>query len=162
MSLLRYLMLLSLIVWMGGLMFFAFVLAPTAFQTLPSTHLAGNIVGRALGKLHYIAIACAIVFLLSSLIYDWLADGELHVLAMRHVLVTAMLALTCWSQFWIIPRMDALRARVGDFAAVPANDPVRMHFDLLHAWSTRVESLILLIGLVVIYLAANVLGRANR
>ena len=66
MSSLRYLMLLSLIVWIGGLIFFAFVLAPTAFQVLPTTHLAGNVVGRALNKLHYIAIVCAIVFLLSS------------------------------------------------------------------------------------------------
>lgn len=162
MSFLRYLMLLSLIVWIGGLIFFAFVLAPTAFQVLPTTHMAGNVVGRALGKLHYIAIVCAMVFLLSSLIYSWLADGAVHVFAARHVLVAVMLALTCWSQFWIIPRMDALRAQAGDFGAVAPNDPIRIHFDALHVWSTRVEGLILLIGLVVIYLAANVLGRANR
>lgn len=162
MSFLRYLMLLSLIVWIGGLIFFAFVLAPTAFQVLPTTHMAGNVVGRALGKLHYIAIVCAMVFLLSSLIYSWLADGAVHVFAARHVLVAVMLALTCWSQFWIIPRMDALRAQAGDFGAVAPNDPIRIHFDALHVWSTRVEGLVLLIGLVVIYLAANVLGRANR
>jgi uncharacterized membrane protein len=162
MSFLRYLMLLSLIVWIGGLIFFAFVLAPTAFQVLPTTHLAGNVVGRALSKLHYIAIACAIVFLLSSLIYNWVDEGAVHVFAVRHVLVALMLALTCWSQFSIIPRMDALRAQAGDFGAVAPNDPLRVHFDSLHAWSTRVESLVLLVGLVVIYLASNMLGRANR
>jgi uncharacterized membrane protein len=162
MSFLRYLMLLSLIVWIGGLIFFAFVLAPTAFQVLPTTHLAGNVVGRALSKLHYMAIASAIVFLLSSLIYNWLNEGELHIFAARHVLVAFMLALTCWSQFWIIPRMDGLRAQVGDFGAVAPNDPLRVHFDSLHVWSTRVEGIVLLIGLVVIYLASNVLGRASR
>jgi len=162
MSFLRYLMLLSLIVWIGGLVFFAFVLAPTAFQVLPTTHLAGNVVGRALGKLHYIAIACAIVFLLSSLVYNWLVDGTVHLFAARHVLVAVMLALTCWSQFRIIPRMDALRAQAGDFGAVAPNDPIRVQFDALHVWSTRVEGLILLVGLVVIYLAANVLARAKR
>jgi uncharacterized membrane protein len=162
MSFLRYLMLLSLIIWIGGLIFFAFVLAPTAFQVLPTTHLAGNLVGRALNKLHYIAIVCAIVFLLSSLIYNWLAEGEMHILAARHVLVALMLGLTCWSQFWIIPRMDALRAQIGDFGAVAPNDPLRLSFDSLHAWSTWLESGVLLIGLVVIYLVANALGRANR
>jgi uncharacterized membrane protein len=162
MSFLRYLMLLSLIVWIGGLIFFAFVLAPTAFQILPSTHLAGNVVGRALSKLHYMAIVCGIVFLLSSLIYNWLNEGEVHIFAARHVLVAIMLALTCWSQFWIIPRMDALRAQIADFSAVAPNDPTRMQFDALHAWSTRLESLVLLIGLIVIYFAANVLGRADR
>ena len=64
MSFLRFLMLLSLVVWIGGLIFFAFVLAPTAFQVLPNTHLAGNVVGRALGKLHWIAIFSGIVFLI--------------------------------------------------------------------------------------------------
>jgi uncharacterized membrane protein len=161
MSFLRYLMLLSLIVWIGGLIFFAFVLAPTAFQILPTTHMAGNVVGRALSKLHYIAIVCGIVFLLSSLIYNWLNDGELHIFAARHVLVAIMLGLTCWSQFWIIARMDALRAQIGDFGAVAPNDPLRLHFDSLHAWSTRLESLVLLLGLIVIYFAASV-GRADR
>ena len=59
MSFLRFVMVLSLVVWIGGLIFFAFVLAPTAFtipDVLPNTHLAGNVVGRALGKLHWIAI----------------------------------------------------------------------------------------------------------
>src|SRR5579863_3311223 len=42
MSLLRFLMLLSLIVWIGGLILFAFVVAPTAFALLPTRHLAGK------------------------------------------------------------------------------------------------------------------------
>jgi uncharacterized membrane protein len=158
MSFLRFLMLLSLIVWIGGLIFFAFVLAPTAFQVLPNTHLAGNVVGRALGKLHWIAIVSGIVFLLSSLAYSRLTDGTAHVFAMRHVLLCLMLALTLLSQFWIIPRMDVLRASVGDFATVPLDNPARVQFDALHVWSTRVEGAVLLLGLVVVYLTARALG----
>ncbi len=80
MSFLRFLMLLSLVAWIGGLMFFAFVLAPTVFApgVLPNTHLAGNIVGRALGKLHWIAIFSGIIFLASSLLYSRLTDGDAH------------------------------------------------------------------------------------
>ena len=155
MSFLRFLMLLSLVVWIGGLIFFAFVLAPTAFTVLPSTHLAGNVVGRALGKLHWIAIVAGIVFLISSLLYSRMTDGSAHVFALRHVLICLMLALTLFSQFWIIPRMDTLRAQVGDFAAVPLTNPARMQFDALHVWSTRVESAVLLLGLVVVYLTAS-------
>ena len=159
MSFLRFLMLLSLVVWIGGLVFFAFVLAPTAFQTLPNTHLAGNVVGRALGKLHWIAIVSGIVFLISSLLYDRLTDGSAHVFAVRHVLICLMLALTLFSQFWIIPRMDTLRASVGDFATVPLNNPARVQFDALHVWSTRVESAVLLFGLVTVYLTASAFAR---
>ena len=159
MSWLRFLMLLSLIVWIGGLIFFAFVLAPTAFQVLPNTHLAGNVVGRALGKLHWIALAAGALFLVSSMWYSRLANGTAHVFAMRHVLICLMLGLTLLSQFWIIPRMDALRASVGDFNSVPLDNPSRVQFDALHVWSTRVEGAVLLLGLVVAYLTAGALGQ---
>ena len=157
MSILRFLMLLSLVAWIGGLIFFAFVLAPTAFQVLPDTHLAGNVVGRALGKLHWIAIIAGIVFLLSSLIYSSITQGTAHVFAMRHILICLMLALTLLSQFWIIPRMDTLRAQVGDFAQVPPTNPARVQFDALHVWSTRVEGAVLILGLLAVFLTASAL-----
>jgi len=159
MSFLRFLMLLSLVVWIGGLVFFAFVLAPTAFQVLPNTHLAGNVVGRALGKLHWLAVFSGIVFLISSLLYSRFTQGSAHVFAARHVVIILMLALTLFSQYWIIPHMDTLRAKVSDFAAVALNDPIRVQFDTLHAWSTRVEGAVLLLGLVAVYMTANVFGK---
>ena len=159
MSFLRFLILLSLVVWIGGLIFFAFVLAPTAFQVLTNTHLAGNMVGRSLGKLHWIAIVFGIVFLISSLLYSRLTDGAAHVFAMRHVLVCLMLALTLFSQFWIIPRMDTLRAQVGDFATAALDNPARVQFDALHVWSTRVEGAVLLLGLIAAYLTANAMSQ---
>jgi len=155
MSFLRFLMLLSLVCWIGGLIFFAFVLAPTAFSVLPTTHLAGNVVGRALGKLHWIAIFSGIVYLVSSLVYSRLTDGTAHVFALRHVLLCLMLALTLISQFGIIPRMDALRASLGEVRAAPIDNPERVRFDALHVWSTRVEGAVLLLGLVVVYLTAR-------
>jgi len=157
MSFLRFLMLLSLVCWIGGLIFFAFVLAPTAFSVLPTTHLAGNVVGRALGKLHWIAIFSGIVFLGSSLLYNRLTDGTPHVLATRHVLLCLMLMLTLISQFGIIPRMDVLRASLGEVKSVPVDNPERVQFDALHVWSTRVEGAVLLFGLVVVYLTARAL-----
>jgi hypothetical protein len=78
------------------------------------------------------------------------------VFAFRHLLIIVMLALTLLSQFWIIPRMDSLRASVGDFAAVPLDNPARAQFDALHVWSTRVEGAVLVLGLVAVYLTAGV------
>jgi len=151
-------MLFSLVVWIGGLIFFAFVLAPTAFSVLPTTHLAGNVVGRALSKLHWIAIFSGIVYLISSLLYSRFTDGTAHVFAARHVLLCLMLALTLVSQFGIMPRMDTLRASLGDVRSAPIDNPDRMQFDSLHVWSTRVEGAVLLLGLVVAFLTAQQLG----
>ena len=82
-------------------------------------------------------------------------DGTAHAFAVRHLLLCLMLAFTLISQFWIIPRMDVLRAQVADFGAVPLDNPTRAQFDALHVWSTRVEGAVLLLGLIVVYMTAN-------
>src|ERR1700716_449645 len=107
MSFLRYLMLLSLVVWLGGLIFFAFVLAPTVFSVLPNRHLAGSVVGRSLGTLHWMGIVSPVILLASSIICSRLTKGAWHLFDARHVFIFLMLALTLISQFGIIPRMDA-------------------------------------------------------
>jgi hypothetical protein len=155
MSFLRYLMLLCLVVWLGGLIFFAFVLAPTVFTVLPTRHLAGNVVARSLGVLHWIGIVSGIVFLISSILYSQISKGTPRLFAVRHLLIVLMLALTMISQFNIMPRMDTLRASIGEIDSVPPNNPARMQFDALHVWSTRVEGGVLLVGLVVVYLTAS-------
>jgi hypothetical protein len=157
MSFLRFLMLLSLIVWIGGLIFFAFVVAPAAFAVLPTRHVAGNLVGRTLGILHWMGIFSGLIFLASSLLYSQLTRGTAHAFAARNIIIVAMLVLTLISQFGIIPRMDTLRASIGEIDSVPPDNPARMQFDALHVWSTRVEGGVLLLGLLVVYFTASAL-----
>src|SRR5258708_4203075 len=125
MPFLRFLMLLSLVIWLGGLIFFAFVLAPTAFSPglLPTRHLAGSIVGRSLDRLHYIAIVSGIVFLIASMLYSRIASGNARPLAARHLLIVVMLLLTVISQFAISPQMHAIRGEVGIMNAGMRNFP---------------------------------------
>jgi Na+/citrate or Na+/malate symporter len=56
--------------------------------------------------------------------------------------------------------MDALRTSAGDIAILPAGNPIRMQFDSLHAWSTRIEGCVLLLGLIVLYFTSRRFGRA--
>jgi uncharacterized membrane protein len=157
MSFLRFLMLLSLVVWLGGLIFFAFVLAPTAFSPglLPSRHLAGSIVGHSLDLLHYMAIASGIIFLIASMIYSRMSAGSAHPMAARHALIVVMLLLTSVSQFAITPRMHAIRNEVGIIDSVSLEDLRRMEFDRLHFWSEKFEEAVLLLGLVALYTTAQ-------
>jgi hypothetical protein len=152
-------MLLSLVVWIGGLIFFAFVEAPTAFTPglLPTRHLAGSIVGRSLDLLHYMAIASGTVFLIASMLYSRLRTGNARPLAARHLLIVLMLILTLISQFAISPKMHALRAEVGVIDNVPLDNPQRHEFDRLHVWSEKFEEAILLLGFVAIYTTAQAL-----
>ncbi len=75
MPVLRYLNLLSLVVWIGGIIFFAFVLAPTVFAVLPTHQLAGNVVSRSLSVLHWMGLACGLVFAATSLIIGKVSEN---------------------------------------------------------------------------------------
>ena len=159
MSFLRFLMLLSLVVWLGGLIFLAFVEVPTAFTPglLPTRHMAGSIVGRSLDLLHYMAIVSGIVFLAASMLYSRMATGNARPLAARHLLIVLMLLLTVISQFAISPKMHALRAEVSVIDNVPLDNPLRREFDRLHVWSEKFEEAVLLLGLVALYTTAQAL-----
>jgi uncharacterized membrane protein len=112
MTFLRFLMLLALVVWIGGIILFAFVVAPALFSgLLPTRQLAGLVVTRVLGNLHWMAIVCAAVFLLASLGWNAVAAGATRPLALKHVLIAAMLGLTLISQFAITPRMGGVPAK---------------------------------------------------
>jgi uncharacterized membrane protein len=159
MSFLRFLMLLSLVIWLGGVIFLAFVEAPTAFSPglLPTRHMAGSIVGRSLDVLHSMAMISGIVFLIASMTYNWMTAGIARPLAVRHLLIALMLLLTAISQFAISPRMHAIRAEAGVIDNLPPDSGLRVEFSRLHVWSEKVEEGVLLLGLVAIYATASAL-----
>ena len=98
---------------------------------------------------------CGTIFLGCSLIDSRVMLGRIKVFASSHILIVLMLALTAISQFRIIPRMDALQAEAGEINLLEPADPIRLEFDALHAWSTRVEGGVLLIGIVLLYLTSR-------
>ena len=139
---------LALVVWVGGLTLFAFVLAPVAFRVLPSTHEAGLVVGAALRLLHLIGLVAGLVYIAASVAAAageskagrrwWLGPG----------LVAGMMLLTGISQGSILPRMEVDRAAAGgDVTADAQRDPARVDFDRLHRLSERVEGGVVLLGL---------------
>ena len=82
--------------------------------------------------------------------------GALQPFAPRNLLILLMILLTLVSQFGIIPRMDALRASLpDDIESVRPDDRARMSFDSLHRTSTRVEGVVLLVGLGLVYLVSS-------
>jgi len=160
MSFVRFLMLLALVIWIGGLIFFAFVLAPTVFNPsiLPTRQLAGNVVNRSLGIFHGMAIVCGIVFAITSMIDSRVVNGSAQPFALHHVLVYLMILLTLVSMFAISPKMQVLRQQMVSIDEVPHDDPRRVEFNRLHQWSTRLEGSVLLLGLALLFVTARRIG----
>jgi uncharacterized membrane protein len=151
---LRFVMLLALAVWVGGIIFFS-VLAPNVFAVLPTRQLAGNVVNRMLPILHWMGLVSGIVFISSSMLYSRIMTGFARPLAGRHILVLLMLLLTVISQFMIVPHMAALRADMANIDIIPQDDARRVEFNRLHVWSSRLEQGVFLLGLATLFLVAR-------
>lgn len=145
-----------MVVWVGGLIFFAFVLAPIAFHVLPSTHEAGTLVGATLRVLNKFGHACGFVFLLATIAF-WFrsAPRSRKYLIAEALLVVLMIAATMYVQASIIPAMERDRiAAGGDVDAARIDNPARIDFDRLHPLSEKVEGFALLLGVAVVILMA--------
>ena len=153
---LRTLLYLALIVWLGGEIFFPIVAAITFMTLQPDTHTAGTIVGQLLRILHNMGLVSGIVALaLLALAPAWGLYKARTVLAPM-VLLVLMIGCTCYSQYSIIPSMERDRmATGGDVNAADLGNPSRIHFNKLHVLSERVEEAILLMGLAGVMLIAR-------
>jgi hypothetical protein len=155
---------LSLGLWLGALVFFGAVVAPIAFTELPplfanqaqGIHAAGMVVGGSLIRLHWMGLLLGVVFLAATLF----SRAHFRSIIPQAVLVVAMLLLTAYSQFSIIPRMDTARDSVGgNIDAVAADNPGREIFDHLHQLSVRVETVVLLCGIGALVMTAHLARR---
>jgi len=157
MSFIRYLMLLSLVIWIGGLIFFAFVMAPALFNPaiLPTRQLAGNVVSRTLGVLHWMGICCGVVYAITSMVDARAVNGVAEPFAARNLLIYAMIILTLVSIFGVAARMEDLKRQMVVIDNVPPDDARRVEFNRLHVWSTRIEGTVLVLGLALLYLTAR-------
>ena len=169
---LRFLMLLALIVWVGGIIFFAFVLAPTLFGVLPTTKLAGDVVNATLTKLHWMGLISGAVFLICSLLYNRQKYVQFRPFALSHIFIVLMLVFTMVSQFGITPRMRLVRSQLElaqkpDYIPyIPGSTPRLIarssaQFNSLHAWSTRLEGGVLFLGLGLVILTARRFGNSS-
>jgi uncharacterized membrane protein len=144
-SMARFLLILSLVVWLGGITFFSFVVAPALFAMLPNPQVAGAVVRVTLVRLHVIGIACGVLFLLATFII------KLKNVKGLRLVVGLMVLLTALSQFGVMPQMERIReAAGGSVQALPPQDAGRAAFDRLHKFSVVLEGATLLVGMVVI------------
>ena len=153
---LRTLRLLGVVTWVGGLIFFAFVEAPTAFHVMGTNRQFAQLINGSITTLNRLGHAAGLIFVFATIVL-WIRSSSRsrRLLLAQILLVVLMIAATIYVQHGIIPAMERDRtAAGGDITAVPSNNPMRVDFDRLHGLSEEFEGSALLLGLGVILLMA--------
>jgi uncharacterized membrane protein len=158
---LRYLYVLALVVWLGGMVVLGAVVAPTTFQVLQASEpatgraLAGELFGATIARFHYVAYAAGALLLLSLVAMAVLGPRP-HQFLVRTLIIVAMLGVAAYSGVVVLGRIDRIQVGVGTLPSrLPASDPRRVEFDGLHQLATRLMMLNMAAALVLLYWEAR-------
>ena len=155
-TLLRTILYLALLVWLGAEIFFPIAAAVTFTTLAPDTHTAGTIVGHLLRILHCMGVVSGMIALATLALAPWFGVYKPRPVLAPMILLVVMLACTVYSQNGIIPAMERDRiAAGGAIDTANASNPYTAHFNRLHRRSESVEGAILLLGLVTVVLVAR-------
>jgi uncharacterized membrane protein len=155
----RILRLLAFTVWIGGIVFFGAVVAPTAFRTFGATQLFAEFIARSLLMLHSMGTWCGLVILVTLR----MLGARAYKLSAQAGLVLLMIVLTFASnKLVILPMEHDRQASGGDVNLLLKGSPLRDDFDARHAWSTRIEGAIILAGLGLAVLIGMEAGLRER
>jgi hypothetical protein len=146
MFLLRYLYLLALGMWLGGMAVAGLIAAPTTFAVLEGWNpvegrvLAGQVFGAILARLHPVLYVSAAVMLVTLTVRRLLGPRPIAY-GVRATIIAVMLGLSLASGLGIGPRVEAMQRDIGgSVAALPDTDPRRASFYQLHGLSNLLLS----------------------
>ena len=157
MPLLRYVAVLALVIWVGGLVALAAIAAPVSFDVTAARHLpdarlvAGALFGEMLRRFTLVAYVAGVVLLLTLLARRVLGPRP-HRFAWRAGLAAAMLAATAYAGIVVAGRIAQLQQEMGVApSSLAEGDPRRVEFGQLHGLSTALQAIPLLGGLALLF-----------
>jgi len=149
---LRIVRTISLAAWAGALFYFGLV-AKVAFQSF-SPAAAGTLVRGSLVALHHLGLFAGAVYLFFTVALLATQRDSHPARAVELVFIISMLALTVYSQFSVMPRMETDRLNLGgDVTKASPEDPAYVQFQRLHGLSVKLEGAVLVEAIILLALA---------
>jgi hypothetical protein len=153
---LRYVALVALVVWVGGLIALGAIAAPAIFDVLGAQPiadgrlLAGAAFGEILRRFTLVSYGAGIL-LLGTLLVRAILGPRPRRFAWRAALATLMLATTAYAGIVVAARIRDIQREIRVApSSLPENDPRRIEFGRLHGLSTSLQLVPLLGGLALI------------
>jgi uncharacterized membrane protein len=140
---------LALIVWVGEVVFFSFVVAPTVFGALPQES-AGKVVGAIFPRYYGIGAVAGMIALAAAMFLRSRTSATLAWSAIV-VMLVLMLGATIYAGRVVQPRAQALRPLLHQ---EPIDPTSRAEFDRLHRLAVQLNGGVLLLGIASACVAA--------
>lgn len=148
MAAIKFFHLLSLVVWIGGMVFLVTIGAPSIFKVLPR-ETAGDVLGDIFPKYWIMSYLCGATALITIAIlslkehfYPW----------SRIVLLILMTILTLYLGLVVAAKARKVRLQIRTVEDTAQKEILKTEFRSLHRRSVSLNAIILLSGLAVIYL----------
>jgi hypothetical protein len=161
MVLLRYLYVVALVVWVGGLVAAGVLVAPSVFGVLQAWNategrvLAGQVFGEVLLRLTWLSYVMAAIMFITLTLHRLLGARPLKY-GVRVGIMGVMLVMMFAIGFYIIPQINTIQSGIsGAVSALPETDARRVEFDRLHGLSNILFSITALAGLALCWWEAR-------
>jgi uncharacterized membrane protein len=149
---LRFIYLLSIALWIGGMAFFSFLAAPSIFHVLPREE-AGKVVADIFPKYYWQGILCGAIALVTSVALG-MRDRWNMLLIVRTIMIGVMVIGVLYAVVILQPKLQAVKAQITSFESLSPTDPLRLEFGRLHGRSFSVNAGVLLLGVIVVFITA--------
>ena len=154
MVVLRYLYVVALVLWVGGLVVAGAIVAPSLFGVLQAWNategrvLAARVFGEVLLRLTWLSYVMGGVMFVTLTLHRLLGARPVRY-GVRVGIMAVMLVLMMYTGFYLIPGVSAIQSEVqGPMALLPEADPRRLEFNRLHGLSNMLVSITAVAGLV--------------
>lgn len=150
-SVVKWVHLVALGVWLGSIVFFSFAVAPLVFSALPRAD-AGRVVSAIFPVYYYVGYGCGALVLLTALLLRGSAPIPTRTWTISAAVAGLLLAVTLYAGLVVQPRAHALRAALSDVAEASS---AKVEFDQLHRRAVQLNGSVLIGALVLSGLASS-------
>lgn len=142
-TVLQFIHLLSVVIWIGSIIFFSFVAAPAIFKMLPR-ETAGDLVAKIFPQYYKVGSLCGVLALLSL----WSFSSGSTTETSRLASLGLMTLLSFFSALRIGPSVRRLKADLRAAEEGPDREEKQKQFSRLHGFSMILNMIVLLVGLI--------------
>jgi uncharacterized membrane protein len=147
-QIINFVYLLSLVCWIGAIIFFSFFAAPAIFKTLDRPT-AGELVGVIFPRYYFLGYCCSVLLISTYLLGAEVASPW------RIGLILVIIIGTFTAGMIVQPKARTLKIKIKSASSDADRNIYETRFKRIHSLSVQLNATVLLAGLVLLWLTAK-------